>query len=183
MDKDRYITAGIAIISLVIGSTLTYLYSTQLERYRTALELRNAAWANYFQAQSKIREHRTLHREAKSAETNGNPEKAKTLRKVADSLTTEINLLISRSRFDMAIYGRKNLVEAVVYYYRNYLPARDCKDEDPIEKWCADLAIYKAMREDVLGNDEKVSDRDLIHLIFGCNVTFQDCLSNLNSIN
>ena len=87
-------------------------------------------------------------------------------------------MLVKKSRLDIAVYGKKKLVEALANYFRVYYPRGECETpEAPLEKWCADIAIFKAMREDIFKDEEKVSDKDLIKLVHWCEVPFENCQS------
>ena len=69
---------------------------------------------------------------------------------------------------ELVTYGDRNVVDAIYDYARSlehYAPLEHACEPD----WELDAAIYRAMRSSLLGDKERVNDREIALFILRCN--------------
>jgi hypothetical protein len=72
------------------------------------------------------------------------------------------------ARKRIAIYGNKEVIEALASYWRKYFDRPDC-DATP-DKLRDDVRIYQSMRSDIMPWLESISDSDMYMLMFLCRI-------------
>jgi hypothetical protein len=81
------------------------------------------------------------------------------------------NANFQNSVFRIGIYGDSAVVKSIANYRRLYLH-RGAPCSSGREQSFMDAANYQSIRRDAVGNDanQKVSDEDIISLVFGCEI-------------
>lgn len=70
------------------------------------------------------------------------------------------------ARRELVVFGEKKVVESIASYWRGHFDWEVCCGEwDELE---AEAAVYRAMREDLLGRREAVAAADLFLLLYEC---------------
>ena len=152
------VAALTAVLGYISGSVIAqnkFLSDTQLQNQSYILELRQSAYNNFFSSQAKLQESERL-------ANNGSTDEA-------DKLRQEFNLEIRTARFQLAIFGTKPVIDALVKHFRtSYDYDRPCSDDQ--QTWENNAQIYQNMRLEVFGSDaeQRVDDSTLITLLYGC---------------
>jgi hypothetical protein len=116
--------------------------------------MRQSAYTNFFEGQVKLRESERL-------EALGSTDAAKQLR-------NEYNLAVKTSLFQIAMFGSKQVNEALAEHFRitrNYEPCVGDK-----QNWIREAGIYQNMRGEIFGStsEERVDDDTLLIMLFRC---------------
>lgn len=140
--------AGVGIFGAVLGSTVQYFYSLELEQSKAFEERQADAYTDLLNAFDKYR----MSQEAQQAGRANE----------ADELMKEYTLEAGAALRRISVFGDKKVVEAVAGWYRHH-PLGPC------DKGLApELATWKAMRETLLGAEQEVSNSILAAVAGRC---------------
>ena len=155
-DVMPFITAIVAFVGGVVTGEFRSRSDVQLQNQRYLLEVRKEAYTNYFEGQAGLQQ-------AEDLEAIG-------LKEEAEKLRREYELRVKTSRFQIAVFSTKPVVNALAHYFRDYF-----KDEFGLcfgnhQKWIDDVKTYQNMRQEVFGDkiEQRVDDNDLSVLLFLC---------------
>jgi hypothetical protein len=142
---------------VLVGASIQHSYAVQLERQRHLLDSRMNAYDNFFKGQAKLRE-------ADELEANG-------FKDWADKLRDDYRMLVKDSRFQIGVFGTKQVIDNLVSYFRIYIHPGPCVGTH--QKWVTDIKTYQYMRQEVFegDNSQKVDDDTLLLLLFDCQLT------------
>ena len=148
------VVASFTLIGVIVGSWLTYYYQVRVQKERNLLEQRTSAYATFYNAQ-------VLNRTAEDLLAAGRDDEAHELKR-------KFRRLDHQARFEVAVFGTKKVIKAMVDYFRKYYEPGPC--DASRQKKIADLEIYEEMRKDFLGGTKKevVPPEDLTLLLFYC---------------
>lgn len=155
----RLLPLLIALVAF-IGSALGAIYPRWAfpaeETQRRLIESRINAYHDFLKGQAKLQESIQLSEEGK--------------KEAAEKAQQEYSILVKESKFNIAVYGRKEEVIAIANYFRKYLNIPACGGLR--EKWEDDVRIYQEIRNGVYRNDssEMVDESSLAVLLFDCHL-------------
>lgn len=141
----RWQALGFTVVGIVLGAGFQYVGNLSLEKTKYLEEAKKDAYVDFLDAQQKYYE----------AQAMDNKEKAA-------ALMAEHNIQMAAAKKRVAIYGGRNVAEAMAEYYRSF---QSTKCPDSTDK---DVAIYRSMRVELLPRSELISDADLSMLLFNC---------------
>ena len=142
--------AVVGILGALLGSSVQHLLSLHRQRTQVFEERRRDAYIAFLNALDKSRV-------ARQERTAGHEEKAQ-------QLETEFELEGGAALRRIAIYGDREVVEAIARYARQI---RD-PDDSCSTTWQADLAIYERMRNISMGESQRVNPRDFAEVALFC---------------
>lgn len=145
------------VLGYVFGSITAkneYLSDTQLQNQSYILDVRQTAYTNFFEGQSKLRESERL-------EAIGFSEDSAKLR-------TEYNLAVKTSLFQIVMFGSKQVNEALAEHFQTAFRYDSC--EGDLHRWRNEARIYQNMRKEVFGeeSEEHIDDETILVLLFRC---------------
>ncbi len=144
------VTAGIGAIGGLVAVLLGHVMGLSAERQELLEQARRDAYVEW----AEVRELHTLVDHLRAVGKSA----------PADSVMTLFNVGAQKVGNRIAIYGEKQVVEALsAYFSQIYSATPACP-----ESWQKDVAIYRGMRHSLLGTREAVNDSILAFLVLRC---------------
>ncbi|MFO7625238.1 MAG: hypothetical protein R6V73_12875 [Anaerolineales bacterium] len=145
------------VLGYVFGSITAkneFLTNTQLQNQSYILDVRQTAYSNFFEGQSKLRESERLEALGFSAD--------------AVKLRTEYNLAVKTSLFQIVMFGSKQVNESMAEHFRTAFHYGPCDGD--LQRWQNEARIYQNMRKEVFGeeSEEHIDDETILVLLFRC---------------
>jgi hypothetical protein len=148
------VTAFLGFIFGSITEENKYLSNVQLQNQSYILEVRQAAYTNFFEGQVKLQESELL--------------EAQGLKDEAAKLRQEYNLAVKTALFQIAMFSTKPVNDAMAEHFQSISQYGPCVGDR--QKWLNDVQIYQNMRQEVFGNnsEQKVDNNTMLILLFKC---------------
>jgi hypothetical protein len=155
------ILTGVGLIGGLLGSSYQQYLSAKLERQKSFDSWRREAYVSYLSGMEKLRI--SQDQEEAAREFKANTPEQRRLKAKAEQLRDEWEYEASTGARKIGIFGNTTVVEAIAKHWRETSEDRRCG-----RGWKTDLAIFRAMREQAVPNERRVSDDDLAQVTMQC---------------
>ena len=155
------VLTGVGLIGALLGYSYQQYLSSQLEHQKAFDSWRREAYISYLSAMEKLRISHD-HEEAASKVKKNTMERRR-LKAKAEKLRDEWEYEATTGARKIGIFGNTMVVAAIAKHWRETSEDRPCG-----KGWKTDLAIFRAMREQAVPNESRVSDDDLAQVTMLC---------------
>jgi hypothetical protein len=135
--NSELITAIVAVLGVIIGAALQYVFAKRREVSKQYLDLKSQAYVDFIKSVSGITQ----------AQRQGNREKEQ-----------EFRILLTDSKARIAAYGSKEVVEAMAEFFHEF---GILASQDAVTSF---VNVIQKIRNEIVG--ESVSDKDLDVILF-----------------
>lgn len=160
----HWIEGMFILVGVVAGAVGTYLYTVKVEERKLYLEERIAGYKELFDGTVTLRRSQDIKALADDEKAKGNESKAKELESEAQRQREISARHYDKAGFKIGVFGDADVVRALAKYWS----AQKNPCGNP-QMMLDDVAIYQSMRG-ALGARGHVEDKDLIRVLFACNM-------------
>jgi hypothetical protein len=152
---------GVGIIGSLLGISVQQYWTVQLEHQKSFDSWRREAYVSYL---SGIEKYRLSQEEEEAANKLkvGTPEQKRRKAKV-EQLRHEWKYDATTAARKIAVFGNSAVIEAIARHWSEQSQDRRCADD-----WKTELALFRAMREQAVPKQPRVTDDDLALVAMGC---------------
>ncbi len=139
MNNIDVVIALVAVLGVIVGATLQYLYAQRTEITKHYQELRSNAYVDFIKSTAGIA----------ISQKKGDAEKE-----------LEFTILMADAKARVAIYGDKAVVDAMAEFFRKY---GALQSPDAISVF---VSLVHRMRQETVGIKQNVLDKEISQLLF-----------------